>query len=233
MDMYKRAEKSSSSLYCFTPLVSLGTFIIEAVFSLYVLFKYRSTLMSRLCFALLACLGIFQLSEYLVCTISNGEKWIYLGFIAITFLPALGLHISTLIVKRQTNILWLSYSAVALIVGLLLLTPLYNLHAQCMTNYVNVTMNFPYGLLFGIFYMYFMFYAIYFTYKHSRKPLGTKSVELWLILSYLVFIVPSALLYFARIIVKSSLPSVMCGFALLTAIIFIMKIIPLYYKRNK
>ena len=46
----------------------------------------------------------------------------------------------------------------------------------------------------------------------------------------LVFIIPTYALYLFSIISGSSVPSIMCGFAILAAVLFVAKILPVYTK---
>jgi hypothetical protein len=54
-----------------------------------------------------------------------------------------------------------------------------------------------------------------------------------MIISYLVFTIPATALLYLKVIEDISLPSVMCGFAILTALIFVLKIIPINAKKKK
>src|SRR5437016_502655 len=115
MNLSKRSKSSSYTLYCFTPLVSLSTFIIEICFALYVFLKYKATTFSRLSIAILVCLGVFQLSEYLICTAYN-DMWIKMGYTAVTFLPALGMHTIATITRRHSLLIYSGYVAAALLI---------------------------------------------------------------------------------------------------------------------
>ena len=96
--------KKSLTLYCFSPAVMIATFVIEICAAFYTLIKYRSTVSSKLIVSLLGFLAIFQLAEYMVCVGALGFsslQWAKLGYVAITILPPLALHLGMTIAKRK------------------------------------------------------------------------------------------------------------------------------------
>ena len=96
-------QKYGNKFMCFSPPVMLATFLIEFGLLFYVLWRYRQSTLARLAVIFLACLGIFQLAEYMLCGglgLSRIE-WVKLGYLSITFLPALGLHMVSVIAGRS------------------------------------------------------------------------------------------------------------------------------------
>ena len=84
----------STQLNCFSPPVMLITLIIEFGSALYVLWRYKMTVATRLVIGLLLGLGTFQMAEYFVCTLNpHAETWSRIGFVAISTLPAFGAHL--------------------------------------------------------------------------------------------------------------------------------------------
>src|ERR1035437_5936385 len=91
MTMFKKYQ---GKLYCFSPPVMLVTMLIEFSLVIYTVWRYKMTTVSRLAVVILASLGTFQLAEYMVCGglgLSN-IGWARVGYVAITLLPALGIH---------------------------------------------------------------------------------------------------------------------------------------------
>jgi len=230
--MKSTSNKSSLVFYCFTPLVSLATFVIEILLALYVFFKYKTTLFSQLCIGLLACLGVFQLSEYFICTSSEVDMWLKVGFIAMTLLPALGVHITSIITKRDKVLTYSAYFLAGLIIFSVLYVPQIQLNATCEPHYVSITKHPFFGFLFGTYYAAYVLSAVYVLWRSIKSKIGDRMEEQWLIIAYAVFVVPSIALFYVKVIVKAALPSVMCGFAILTALIFVCFIIPRHYKRR-
>ena len=89
--MYK---KYTDKLFCFSPPVMLATFLIEFGLAFYTLWRYKMSTIRRLAVIMLFALGTFQLSEYMVCGGLGWShiQWARVGYISITLLPALGIH---------------------------------------------------------------------------------------------------------------------------------------------
>ena len=83
----------------------IATFVIEAVLLIYTLMRYRMSPLGRIVAATLACLAIFQFAEYHVCGMDvMPASWSRVGFVAITLLPALGIHLVQEIAQRRSRI---------------------------------------------------------------------------------------------------------------------------------
>ena len=83
-------------LYCFSPAVMLATLTIEIILAIYTFWKYKLNAMTRIVIMLLICLALFQWAEYNVCEgaiFLDNLGWAKLGYIAITMLPPLGIHL--------------------------------------------------------------------------------------------------------------------------------------------
>ena len=82
-------------MYCFSPPVMLATFALEFGLAFYVIWRYKMNIISRLVFILLVCLGLFQLAEYMICggLGLTGIEWARVGYMSISLLPALGIHL--------------------------------------------------------------------------------------------------------------------------------------------
>src|SRR5262245_12468747 len=129
MNLFSKSH-SSATFYCFIPVVSLATFLIEVSFALYIWFRYKATKFSRLCVAVFLCLVTFQLSEFLICAYYM-PYWITIGYVAITLLPALGIHIISVVTKRHTVLKTTSYGIAALLIFIILFVPSLELRAIC------------------------------------------------------------------------------------------------------
>ncbi len=103
--MYKLKQ---NTLFCFSPPVMTATFIIELVLLVLVVLRYKLNTTTRLIAAALFCLAFFQLCEYFVCggLGVNANVWSRLGFVAITTLPPIGLHIIYSIARQNRSILY-------------------------------------------------------------------------------------------------------------------------------
>jgi hypothetical protein len=214
----------------------MATTIIEVGLALYTLWRYRMTVLTRLALVTLLALATFQLAEYYVCTGigSMAVPWSRVGFVAITLLPPLGLHMMHLLAgKDRRRLVYTAYATMAAYMGFFLLAPGIFTGHQCTGNYVifqftpNVTGTYTvyyFGwLLAGI--------GLGFKWANELKAAGAKAARKLktvqgLILGYLVFLVPSAISMAVRPDARRGIPSVLCGFAILYALLLALYIMP-------
>lgn len=227
--IFRPKETQGITFFCFTPLVSLSTFIIEFAFAVYVLTKYKPTLFSKLCTAVLICLGLFQLSEFLICKTPYVDFSIKLGYVAITLLPALGLHIISTLTRRWKIAAVISYVFAFLLILAIIFVPKAAILSTCNPNYVSYTANPIFSVFHWLFYVTSMATGVILLTYAIIKHIGDKKQETWMIISYFVFIIPSLILFYTNVIAQTALPSVMCGFAVITACIFVFIIVPRHY----
>lgn len=203
--------------------------MIEIALVIYVLARYKMTITTRLIAAILFCLALFQLAEYNVCGQAVGtDAWSRAGFAAISLLPALGIHLLQVISGRGwAGLKWIAYgSAGTWVATLAFVGQAFNPHV-CGGNYIIFHLT---GQLGGIFYVYYYFWLIatmllaaYFArtaVKHNQRALYL------LILGYSVFFVPTIIINRLSPGTSAGIPSIMCGFALLYALILAFAILP-------
>lgn len=228
--------KPANQLNCFSPPVMVATMVIEASLTIYTVWRYKMTIFTRLAVAMLISLAIFQLAEYFVCTGigSMAAPWSRVGFVAITALPPLGLHMMHVLAdKPRRRLVRTAYALMGIFMASFLFYPGTFTGHECTGNYVifqftaNVTGDYSiyyFGwLLVGI--------GLGFHWANQLKEKGksaTKQLQTiqGLILGYLVFLVPSALSMAVKPSVRRGIPSVLCGFAVLLALILVLYILP-------
>ncbi len=228
--------KPGTRLNCFSPPVMIATTIIEVSLALYALWRYRMTIMTRLAVVMLLALATFQLSEYFVCTGvgSMAAPWSRLGFVAITALPALGLHMMHVLAdKNRRRLVYGSYAVMVLFMASFLFSPCIFTGHVCTGNYVifQFTANIT-----GVYSVYYFGWilagmSLGFHWANELKAKGKTAIKQLqavqgLILGYLVFLVPSALSMAINPEVRRGIPSVLCGFAVLLALILALYILP-------
>lgn len=225
-------------LYCFSPAVMLATFVIEVGIALFTLMRYRATRTARLIALLLFALALFQLAEYMVCEGSLGLSsldWARIGYAAITVLPPLGLHIAMSIAGRvRPRWLGAAYGSAALFV-VFFLTIGHGANGQmCLGNYVIFEIA-PYAVIPYTLYYYGWLLAttmLIGTMARQVTRAAHRTALYWLAGGYVAFIVPTTL---ANIIDPSTIagiPSIMCGFAVILALILLFRVIPLVLRRK-
>jgi len=223
-------------LNCFSPPVMLATLAIETALALYTIWRYNMTVIVRLAVVMLLALATFQLAEYFVCTGigSMAAPWSRVGFVAITALPPLGLHmIHVLAGKPRRRLVYGGYAVMVLFMGSFLFSPGIFTGHVCTGNYVifQFTANIT-----GVYSVYYFGWILVgmglgFRWANELKAKGKASIKQLqtvqgLILGYLVFLVPSALSMAVNPAVRRGIPSVLCGFAVLLALILAFYILP-------
>jgi hypothetical protein len=232
-------KDSERTFYCFSAPVMLATFVIEIVLALFLLFTRKTSKVVKLGVALLVCLAIFQLAEYGICEQWGLEPnpWAKVGFTAITLLPPIGLHLVYAISGRKTDwIVRLSYVAAAIWIAVFLFGTLLK-GAVCTGNYVIFEIPEPHE---GWYYLYYDALLIIamtqaFMLSKSTKSVRTKAALQSLVIGYLAFIIPSIFftVFDSYNGTDSPLPSIMCGFAVLLAIILTFKVVPNSSEKKK
>lgn len=219
-----------SGFYCFSPPVMAATFAIEIGLLVYVLIRHRSTALTRIIAALLFFLALFQLAEYFICegSASNAVVWSRVAYIAITMLPALGIHLVQVISGHKWHIVtWLAYIMSLGWIGLFAFSGNTFYGQECQGNYVIFQLNETIA-----------YYYYYFYYSWLAAALGQclfiadrvkgriRNALLLLATGYLVFLVPTTVVNTLDPKTTAAVPSIMCGFALTFALILVFGIIP-------
>jgi hypothetical protein len=226
-------DKKSKTFYCFSPPVMVATFLIEIVAAIFVLYRYKANKASRLVVALLICLSAFQLAEYYVCTNSSQAVMASrLGFVAITLLPVLGLHLMYTLTNNISNRNYIRfiYLLALLISVYFLMAPRVFDSYQCTGNYVIFQIGQNLTMVYGVYYFGLIAQSIltgvYFI--RSKESDINKLAVKWFVAGYFFFIVPVAFLNVLHPNTGQAIPSILCGFAVTLALVLVAKIAPLY-----
>jgi len=224
-------QKKSTTFYCFSPAVMVATFIIEIVSALFVLYRYKRSKLAWSIVALLVCLGAFQLAEYFVCTNSSvAITAARLGFVAITFLPPLGLYTMSLLTGR-TNGQYIRFTFVlaSLLAVYFMLAPQAFSSYQCTGNYVIFQIGSNVTMLYSIYYFGLIGQSIIKGVYFLRRKLTdqNRNAVRWFLAGHAFFIVPVAVLNVFHPDTQYAIPSILCGFAVTLALVLVAKIAPL------
>lgn len=212
--------------------------MIEIAFAIYTIGKYKLTPVTRPAVAILICLAIFQFAEYNVCETLwklDGIMWARIGFVAITLLPPLGLQLAMRLSGRENRLLMNGSYIGALMFGSIFLFVGQGIQSQaCAGNYV----------LFSIASWAFVPYCLYYyglsilgagyawVAGQNTKRSNQKKALYGFAVGYLGFLLPTTT---ANILIpetRAAIPSVMCGFAVILAIVLATFVIPRYYKKK-
>lgn len=230
-----RQKQKSIQFNCFSPPVMIATLIIESILAIYTVWRYKMTESTRLATGLLIALGTFQLAEYHVCTGpgAGAIPWSRLGFVAITTLPALGLHLMHVLANKPGRRLVAgAYAAMAGFIGFFLVCDVFTGH-QCTGNYVIFQFSTKVTGAYSLYYYGLLMLGIGlgwqwvndFKQKGKAHLKQMQSVK-GLIAGYLVFLVPVAVANTIKPQTRRGIPSIMCGFAVLLAVILVTYILP-------
>lgn len=216
-----------NTFYCFTPLVTLITFIIEVVLAFYVFLRYRKSLSGKLSVIFLLLLGIFQLSEYSICGNGHSLIWSKIGYLAITFLPILALH-SVSLVTKKSRLLKPGYIIATILAVIILVVPGIFLNVSCTGKYLVFDTSDTFEYFYAIYYLGFLSIGLLKAFYSWVRGIGDRYLAKWITIGYLLFLVPTLILYIFVSSTKAAVPSIMCGFALLVAIVLVGKLLPRY-----
>lgn len=222
----------TNRLYCFSPPIMLATFAIEIICALYVVLRYKLNSVTRLAMAVLTGLAVFQLAEYNVCQGSWGVDsltWARIGYVVITLLPPLGLHLATRIAgQKQPLLVGLAYASAAVFAFIFLFIGHGMQSQQCLGNYVLFTIA-PWAVApYTMYYYGWLMMSVGYAWRAAQNTsvASIKKALYALTLGYLAFIVPTTA---ANIIDPSTIagiPSIMCGFAVILAVILTGFVVP-------
>lgn len=218
-------------LLCFSPPVMIATFVIEIVLLIAVLATKQLNKTARLICVALFALAFFQLCEYFVCggLGVNAALWSRLGFIAITTLPPLGLHLMFSIAgKKSKFIVPIGYTLMALWILIFGFTENAFTNHQCVSNYVIFNLHQYVGYFYSAYYYGLLLLGILLAMRfgENAKKHTQKEALYGMIVGYLVFLVPTAVVNTINPQTMAGIPSIMCGFAVIFALILFFYVLP-------
>jgi hypothetical protein len=211
----KMSKQSSTTFNCFSPPVMLVTLLIEFAAAIYTLYRYKMNTTGRLVVGLLASLATFQLAEYHVCTGYgiNAEQWSRLGYASITLLPALGIHLLYVLAQKPSRrVVYAAYGTMAGFVAYFMTYSTAFIGYKCTGNYVIFQIGVGPAIAYGMYYYGWLLAAII---------LGMRWAN-----DLMVFLVPTALAKTVKPETRQGIPSIMCGFAVIFALILAGYLLP-------
>ena len=228
--------KKRNTFYCFSPLVMAVTFLIEIGLLTYTLFRYRLNPMARVVTATLFFLALFQLSEYTVCGASSmsANIWSRIGFISITMLPPLGIHLISQISGRIPR--WVVASSYAIGLGFAIIFGFSQFAFQghvCAGNYAifQLMPNLG-GAYFAYYYtllIYGIFASLYFSIKSTTR---VRQALIYQAAGHLNFLLTTGIVNVVNPQTIEGIPSIMCGFAVIYALVLVFGIVPLMLRKR-
>lgn len=222
-------KKYTNKLFCFSPPVMLATFLIEFSLAAYTFTKYKLTTITKLAIAILISLGVFQLAEYMICGglgLANVD-WARTGYIAITLLPALGIHLLTAISgKKCPKLVRAAYASCALFVAFYIIDTGSVASKACFSNYAVFYTSSISSNLFGLYYYGWLIVGVALANAWSKQMPSKRKSLIGMMIGYLAFILPTTTFNILDPKTIAGIPSIMCGFAVLLAIVISFQVLP-------
>ena len=213
---------------CFTPIVSLSTAIIEWILATILIVFFKKTNL-RIYFAgLIYVLGLYQYTEFMLCTTGYPLLWAKIGFITYTFLPAMALHSVLRVLKRNAKLIWI-YLIPILTSLIAIITSNFIASAECTSLFVQVRIvlmeqsgiiqNMAYWI-YMLYYFGFLVIALGFILKDyfRQRSKIKKEIEIVEIVGAFMMLGPTLLLVVILPYLDARFPSILCGFAIFFAI---------------
>jgi hypothetical protein len=213
---------------CFTPIISLTTAIIEFIIATFILVFFRKSLINKFFVTLIYVLGIYQFTEFMLCTSNNPLLWAKLGFIAYTFLPAIAMFyiIKYYFPKNKTSkakfiyLIPIIFTVIALSLGEFIA------RAECSKFFVIIQsmmwsispiLHYSYGLYYGGSIILTSFLLLNKIKKEKNKI--KKKLQINWLLAIVLSLVPALLLVSILPSLEIYFPSIYCEFAILFSIV--------------
>ncbi len=215
---------------CFTPLVSFSIGAIELLLAVLILALFKKTPLRNFSAVLILFLGLYQFTEFQLCTTSNPLFWAKMGFIAYTILPAIEIHALLRIYRKQAP-LFAVYAIPVSAALLAILHPQFIIEAACELPFVSISTIFAQWEGFASITLFYGYVAYYFGFiawaflliiSHYRKETNhlKKQMDLALAFGLALMLLPTMIFTTILPALRLKFPSVLCSFALFVALTF-------------
>lgn len=211
---------------CFSPQISLITALVEFLLVAVILIRFRKSLVSRFIAIIIFFLGFYQFTEFMLCSSTNIDLWIRLGFVTYTFLPALALHAVLKLLRPKHKFLFLYlppiiFSAIALLYkGFVISGVCHSIFISVNTVFFSHDFHAVFSIIYGAYYAGFIFLASLFAAKQiiREKDKFRKRLLVIGLAGVLLATIPAFTFVIIFPYFRIMFPSVYCEFALLAAI---------------
>ncbi len=223
-------NQPKTGLFCFSPPVMIATFAIEVGLAIYTLWNYNRSKIRSLVVALLVLLAAFQLAEYMICEAVGLDSltWARIGYVAITLLPPIGIHLAYEIAEsKKRPLLRASYASAGAFVIFFALIGHSIVSQACLGNYVIFDMAPGSSWGYALYYYGFVTAAMVLCALLAKglEPARKKALAL-LAYAYAAFLLPTTTVNLLAPSTIQGIPSIMCGFAVILAVILGVWIMP-------
>ncbi len=214
----------------------IATFLIETGLLLYGVWRYKLSETTRIVAMIFAALAAFQLAEFAVCrSLGDPLVWSRAGYVAIALLPPLGMHLIYAVAGAKRRMLLLpAYASAALFVGFFAFVG-HSLEGHaCLGNYVIFQVARGSGALFAGYYYGWLVAGILLArhFANHTANVRMRRALTGVATGYVAFIVPTIAANLINPETIAAIPSIMCGFAVLLALILGFWVLPNAAKRR-
>jgi hypothetical protein len=164
----------------------------------------------------------------------SAELWSRIGFVSITSLPPLGLHFAHVIAgKRDRTLPIVAYITGAVWIGIFAASEWAFSGHVCAGNYVIFQLRHDVSLFYSLYYYFWLMAAVWLSIIGARraKP-KVRGTLIAFIAGYLVFLLPTTVINTIYPSSIEGIPSIMCGFAVLYALILTLIVLPRWTSRH-
>ncbi|MCK4650100.1 hypothetical protein KAT36_02605 [Candidatus Pacearchaeota archaeon] len=215
---------------CFTPYISLSTFVIEFVLAIFFLAKNPKDNLNRIISLISFLLGVYQLNEFFIC-VTDISLFTKFAMMTTTILPALAISYALIIFRKKIKIYWhmLIYIPSIFFILMFALSNYFKQSAICATVFIEYPAMGLLGKFFGLYYILYLVVAIILFYLASFKAKSKheRTLSVLGVMGIFISTLPTFIFLLFLPALHIKFPSVLCEFALLLAIEFI---IVLWYK---
>lgn len=200
----------------------------------YAKFKAQTTEL-KIVISILFFLALFQVSEYGVCErlLFDSQIWGKIGFVSITLLPALGLHLIQAI-RRDTSlrVAYFGYLLAALFSVAFVFFNTFDA-IQCLGNYAIFEFGTSLGTAFALYYYALLGAGTVYAFNGWKSVTRSKDKQalVAIVYGYASFVLPGSFIHFVLDSEGNGLPSIMCGFAIIFAFILTFYVAPRVRRR--
>ena len=209
--------------------------LFEFFIATYILVKYKDSSLSKAFILFVYMLGVYQLTEFMICTSSMPLLWAKLGFITYTFLPAVGLF--ACLNKNRMRFAVLIVPVVISLFSIML--DGFVVEATCGTFFIfvnhflfNQLNTIPMIAYIGYYAAYIALWS-YLSYRKYQRYKNTdnvkKNINIWIMVGIPLILVVSLLLLFVFPAMSIILPSIYCQFAIAYSVLILI----VYYLDSK
>ena len=208
---------------CFVPKVSLATALIEFFAAGWMYYRFPRKTLTIFFSIIVALLGLYQMTEFLLCTVGQPEIWGKAGFIVYALIPSVTVFYTITLVKSRPNFFLVFAPALFFIISAFL-DPNFVIQGTCSTMFVTVRNKFSFPnsriLPFSIFALYYYSYlaiATAYLFWGIIKSESKKKTFLYLLMLSSIFLTlfPPLVLIIIFPYLGIKFPSVYCQFAML------------------